>query len=275
MPNIVLQDLLTTAEHATLVLTADQKIVAFNNLAREMLAPDLSVLEGRSLPDICTGRLLRFYNLVTSAMESGEPVANFDIAMGNAACKMDICRGGTYWVVRIRDVTEQLANLYKLREAEAEKEEMRELMMTALNGISVGVVVSDVTGRPVYVNRFARKFIGDVMERAPTEDYASALGMFEPDEVTPLPDHKRFVPRALAGETVMQQEFVLKNSLTERGLHILGNIAPFFNRSGEISGAVGWYYLLDQLSEGVEPIRPEDGAKVIDVIFRQGGLKRA
>ena len=265
----ILKDLLGTAEHATLLLSADQKIIALNERARKLIAPDIKVLEGRSLPDICTGRLLRFYNLVSAAMQSGDPVTNCDLAMGDAACAMDVRRGDSYWVVRIRDVTEQLANLYKLRQAEAEKDEMWQLMLTALNGISVGVVVADAQGGIIYVNRFARKFIGDLMESSPLEERASKMGLYEADGVTLRAPHRQGIQRALKGEIVMDERLVLRNELTERALNLHSNAAPFYDREGNIAGAVGWIYLLDQLAGDAEPVRPEESAEVIDLIFRQ------
>ena len=251
-----------------MVLTADQKIAAFNERARKLIAPDLKVLEGRSLPDICTGRLLRFYNLVSSAMQSGEAMTNCDLAMGEAACSMDVRRGGSHWVVRIRDVTEQLANLYKLRQAEAEKEEMQQVMMTALNGISVGIVVSNAQGKIVYVNRFARKFVGDLMERSALEDRAVNMGLYEEDGVTHREAHRQGIQRALRGETVMGERLVLRNELTERALKIHSNAAPFYDREGHIAGAVAWVYLLDQVADNAEPVRSEESAEIIDLIFR-------
>lgn len=264
----ILKDLLATAEHATLALTADQKIVAFNERARKLIAPDMNVLEGRALPDICTGRLLRFYNLVSSAMQSGETVTNCDLAMGDAACKMDVCRGEGFWVVRIRDVTEQLANLYKLRQAEAEKEEMRQLMMTALNGISVGIIVANAQGDTIYVNRYARKFVGDLMERSSFEDLARNMGLYEADGVTLRSPQRLGIRRALNGETVMGEELVLRNELTERALRIHSNAGPFYDREGRIAGAVAWVYLLGQLGDTTEPARHEDSAEIIELMFR-------
>jgi PAS domain-containing protein len=265
----ILKDLLATAEHATLVLTSDQKIAACNERARHLIAPELETLEGRALPDICTGRLLRFYNLVSSAMQSGDAVTNSELAMGDAACTMDVRRGDGFWVVRIRDVTEQLANLYKLRQAEAEKEEMWQLMMTALNGISVGIVVADAQGGIIYVNRFARKFIGDLMERSRLEDRASNMGLYEADGITLRAPHRQGIQRALKGETVMGERLVLRNELTERALNLHSNAAPFYDREGNIAGAVGWIYLLDKLDENAEPVRPEESAEIIDLMFRK------
>lgn len=268
----ILKDLLATAEHATLVLTSDEKIAAFNERARSLIAPELQTLEGRTLPDICTGRLLRFYNLVSSAMQSGDAVTNSDLAMGDAACSMDVRRGDGFWVVRIRDVTEQLANLYKLRRAEAEKEEMRQLLMTALNGISVGIVVADAQGGIIYVNRFARKFIADLMERSPLEERASKMGLYEADGVTLRAPHRQGIQRALKGETVMGERLVLRNELTERALNIHSNAAPFYDREGNIAGAVAWVYLMDRLVDNTEPVHPEESAEIIDLMGQQERL---
>lgn len=272
MSGEVLDDLLATAEHATIVLSAEGTVVAFNENARKLVAPAFRDLKGRHLPDICTGHLSHFGNLVASAMESGEAMTKRDVAMGDAACKLDVRRGGRHWVVRIRDVTEQLANLYRLREAEAEKEEMRELMMTALNGVSVGIVVVNADRRPIYVNRYARKFIGDLMERTSMEDLAPGLGLYESDGVTLREPHRQSLLRALKGETVMGEELVLRNDLTERALRILANAGPFYDRDGRIAGAVSWCYLLDQLTDNTEPACPDDSAEIIQLMFRPDRL---
>lgn len=268
VPDITLQDLLATADHATLVLSAERRIVAVNDNARRLVSPGDPHLEGRPLSDVCSGRLAHFCRLVTSAMESGEAVTECDVALGMAACKLSVKRGERYWVVRIRDVTVELSNLYRLREAEAEKDEMRAMMMTALNGLSVGIVVMDTDNRPVYVNRFARRFVGDLMERGTPGDFASAVGLFEADGVTPLTRQRRVIPRALRGETVRDEKIVLKNEITERSLNIDSNAAPFYDRDGKIVGAVGWYYLRGELAEGTKPAEFTDTANVIELMAR-------
>ena len=67
----------------------------------------------------------------------------------------------------------------------------------------------------------------------------------------------------------MGERLVLRNDLTERALNLHSNAAPFFDRQGDIVGAVAWVYLLDRLDDNAEPVRPEESAEIIDLIFRR------
>ena len=176
-------------------------------------------------------------------MKSDAPVTECDVVFGVAACKLTVSRGGAHWVVRIRDVTEPLSNLYRMREAEAEKSEIRAMMLTALNGISAAVVAMDTGGKPIYVNRFARRFVGDLVERATPEDFSRAVGLFDESGATLLAPGLRPLPRALRGETVLNQRLVLRNEITQQSLRVDANAAPFHDLEGRIAGAIGWFYV--------------------------------
>ena len=242
----VLEDLLATAKDATLLLSLDGRIVASNENARGLLAPVRGELTGLGLAEISRGPLARICRLVEAAMKSDAPVTECDVVFGVAACKLTVSRGEAHWVVRIRDETEPLSNLYRMRDAEAEKDEIRAMMLTAFNNISVAIVAMDPGGKPIYVNRFARRFVGDLVERAEPENFCHAVGLFDEGGTALLASGLRPLPRALRGETVLNQRLVLRNAITQQSLRMDANAAPFHGREGRIAGAIGWFYVEDK-----------------------------
>lgn len=243
MEQRLLDDIAETAGYATIALRCDLSIVHVDRNAARILGPGRAPFEGRNIADVFTGALSYAGSLIGDAVASGLPRTEKKVAIGDAACRLTVTRGANYWIVRISDETSTLADLYRLREIEAEFHQLRALMLTALNGVSVGIIIVDADGQARYVNRFTREHIGDTFELSDVESFAEAAGIYEADGETIRPVRSRTLIRALRGETVIDDRLVVKNTMTIRPLAIRASATPFRNKAGEIVGAVGWFYV--------------------------------
>ena len=238
--------LLTTADEAILVLTPDLVVMRHNPSAEALL--DVQSLERLSIAELRRGALSYFASTVQHAIQSERNAVNADIAIRDRVCHVSIRKGGSHWIVRVRDETPSLANLYRMRELAAEAEDIHGLLRTALDGVPVGIIIVDAQGHLRHVNQFVRDHIGYELELNPPEMFGEAVGLLDADGTTPRHQSRQSIWRALKGEIVTEERIVLRNNLSGQAIFVSANAMPFRNRKGEIAGAVGWYFLLSYLT---------------------------
>lgn len=247
--------LLTTADEGILVLTPDLVVTRHNPSAGALLG--IQSLERRRIAELRHGALSHFASTVQHAIQSGSNTANANIAVRDRVCHVSIRKGGGRWIVRIRDETPSLANLYRMRELATEAEDLHGLLRTALDGVPVGIIVVDAQGHLRHVNQFVRDHIGYELELNPPELFGEVVGLLDADGTTPRHQSRQSIWRALKGEVVTGESIVLRNNLSGKAIFVSANAMPFRNRKGEIAGAVGWYFLLSY---------PTDSTAAVDVI---------
>lgn len=125
----------------------------------------------------------------------------------------------------------------ELRELLIQSRSREKLLKTILDTIDVGIVAVDAEGRKVLVNDQQKVF---QQAASPTgsapENQESRQLMFGQDKVTPLPEDKRPINRAIAGETFANYLVWLGEGSTRRAVSTAARIIK--NDDGGFSGAV-------------------------------------
>lgn len=125
----------------------------------------------------------------------------------------------------------------ELRELLIQSRSREKLLKTILDTIDVGIVAVDAEGRKVLVNDQQKVF---QQAASPTgsapENQESRQLMFGQDKVTPLPEDKRPINRAIAGETFANYLVWLGEGSSRRAVSTAARIIK--NDDGGFSGAV-------------------------------------
>jgi diguanylate cyclase (GGDEF)-like protein/PAS domain S-box-containing protein len=141
--------------------------------------------------------------------------------------------GSVLWHGHIRDVTER-------RRVESEAQAMRAKLESALAAMSDAIIISDAAGNLVHINEAFATFhrFASVQECAARLDaYPDILDVFLPDgSLAPLSDWA--IPRALRGETAVDQEYRLRRKDTSESWVGSYNLAPIRDGTGRIVGSV-------------------------------------
>lgn len=111
------------------------------------------------------------------------------------------------------------------------------LLENTIASISDPVLVADERGQIVVANAAAQRLLGIVPGVGTTES-ATRLEYFSPDGATPLPFTDSALARALRGEAVDDQEFIVRSQAPSAQAYIVANARPLKDGSGESRGAV-------------------------------------
>lgn len=113
------------------------------------------------------------------------------------------------------------------------------LLQSVLTSISDGVVISDANGQIILVNPAAVAITGRIKpEQLPMEQWSEFYGCYHQDGTTMYTWQELPLARAIKGESVDEEEMILKNSglLQPRWISVSGS--PITNEAGTASGAV-------------------------------------
>jgi diguanylate cyclase (GGDEF)-like protein/PAS domain S-box-containing protein len=126
------------------------------------------------------------------------------------------------------------ARVRALKAAEAAAQESRALLHSVIECMPDAVVVVAPDGQYMLANQAARNTRPPAW---PAPDSLTGYGMFLPDGQTPMMPATAPSVRALAGETVRDEEFIVRlPGCPEQSLRV--NASPIRDRSGAIIGAV-------------------------------------
>jgi PAS domain S-box-containing protein len=79
-----------------------------------------------------------------------------------------------------------------------------------IDSIGEGIIVSDLTGRPLIWNAAAERILGVASFLKSSNPWTARPGVYRPDGVTELPVAERPLPRAIRGEAVDDQELLIR-----------------------------------------------------------------
>ncbi len=110
------------------------------------------------------------------------------------------------------------------------------MLRQLFDGIGEGALVVDLDGNPLFCNAAAERILGSAILQEHVGSWMDRAGVFSADGVTPLPREERPLPRAIRGEQVTNQEFVI----TREGDACLLNCTarPLLNPAGKVVGGV-------------------------------------
>jgi signal transduction histidine kinase len=109
------------------------------------------------------------------------------------------------------------------------------LLLTVLNSISDGVMVSSVDGKFVLMNPAARRITGIVQADGDYHDWSRLFTCYEEDGVTPVDTDHSPLTRAMRGETYENIEMVLANENLTAPILISISAQPLLSPDGNDS----------------------------------------
>ncbi|ULH17791.1 EAL domain-containing protein (plasmid) [Deinococcus sp. KNUC1210] len=129
-----------------------------------------------------------------------------------------------------RDITEHLRTLTDVEVARAALE-------TILENVQDGIVACDASGRLTVFNRTAREWHGEGPRDAQPTAWSQEYQLYDADGISLLPDERIPLFRALQGETVKNQEMVIRSDQSSART-VLASGGPLYSASGQPLGAV-------------------------------------
>lgn len=110
-------------------------------------------------------------------------------------------------------------------------------VLDAVKGISDALMIVDASPRLVFYNPAAVRLLRITSLTPDVRRWPSEIGLFLPDERTPLPYSKMALVRGLAGEEVRDMAVFIRSAAVPAGIHLLVSGAPLRDRSGTIRGS--------------------------------------
>jgi rsbT co-antagonist protein RsbR len=144
------------------------------------------------------------------------------------------------------DVTARKRTEAALAAAESAAKKADALHRAVIDALPVGIIVMEPSGNfPIY-NAAADRYAGRAPE-AHEGDLTHAFGIFETDGVTPFPNDRLPLVRALGGEERPEAEMIVKNHHVPDGCWVHVNGTPVRDESGAIvAGMVAFNDVTDQ-----------------------------
>jgi two-component system, cell cycle sensor histidine kinase and response regulator CckA len=122
-----------------------------------------------------------------------------------------------------------------LADTERALRERTRLLTAIVESIADGIIVADRSGKVVLANQASRR-IG--VTNLPAGEWASALGIFRGDTVTPFPQAELPLFRAIHGEQTKEVEVFVRNDHVPDGVHLSTIGSPLHDESGTAEGGV-------------------------------------
>lgn len=231
-------DLLASTENPVLVLDASLSVRHANSAAQRLFEPTGNRAAPASLTEFSGPSCLYFCELVASAIRQGESLTGKDVTISGDVFSMSVHRGAAAWIVNLRPVTRELSLEYQAKLFR----QHRDILLEAMDGIEGSVVIVDTAGRIRYMNRFTRKYVGDLMHGVDMAEWPKAAGFYREDGVTLLDGPRRIFPRALKGQTIIDESLVIKNEITGEAVRVQASAAPVHDEKNRIVSAIGWFH---------------------------------
>jgi signal transduction histidine kinase/CHASE3 domain sensor protein len=109
----------------------------------------------------------------------------------------------------------------------------KKLFSSDLESLSDGVMVANKAGEFVVTNPAAAYLTGITQHTAPSSEWTKTYGCFLPDGVTPFPNDQLPLLRAIRGETVINEELLLKSENLPRPVWLSISGTPVVSESGK------------------------------------------
>ena len=136
-----------------------------------------------------------------------------------------------------RDVTERVEISEALRQSEAALQRQTRILNSILDGMGDGVVVTARDGRTLICNREASRVLGVSTRNVRVEAWPEAYGLYLLDGRTLLPAGVNPLLRAMNGESLVQMEVCINNSLIA-GSIVAITATPLKDATGAVVGAI-------------------------------------
>ncbi len=142
-------------------------------------------------------------------------------------------------VVVFQNITERKSAELQLEQTMRKLREQNELVETAFNSISDGIVVADADGKFLYVNPAAEAIVGMGATDTSPRDWPDTYGTFYPDRETPVKSEDLPLMRAIFdGVSTDEEDLFIRNSKRPKGVSIRVSGRPLLNQVGGTRGGV-------------------------------------
>lgn len=236
--NTLLRDVLESSPGPVLILDPSLQVLHANSSALQLFRPSSHPDRTLNLAEFCGAAHTYLCEIVARAIHGPGDFPGKDISVGGHAFHLIVRRGDQSWIVTLRSITEDLSRDYRLRQLERHQA----ILVQAMNGIEGSVIIVDMTGRIRFTNDFTRRHIGNLLQGVDIESWPQVAGFYREDGVTPLTGPWRIIPRALKGQTIINQSMVIRNELTGGAVQLRASATPILSRKNAIVGAMGWFH---------------------------------
>ena len=176
-----------------------------------------------------------------------------------------------------------ILSLAKGRSRRLAPDQQDPILGAVCQSLAEGVIVSDLSGRFVFVNRAAEEMLGKFESDIDPRRWSEVFGCYLPDEQTLYPPDELPLMRAMKGETVQEAEVFVRNEKLPQGKVISINGAPLLDSAGALVGGVVTFRditgrkrvereLGETLRQFEEMKYALDQAAIVCVTDRQGGI---
>ena len=141
-------------------------------------------------------------------------------------------------LVVLRDLTQNKETDARLERTSSELQEQIQLMETAFDSMSDGIIVTDENRKVLIFNRRAEQIGGVNIPFYHTDEWVKKYGFFLPDQKTPLSEEVSPLQRAIDGEATDNIEMFIRNEKKPDGVNILVSGRPIQGEDGISRGAV-------------------------------------
>ena len=237
-------DLLESSVNPVLILDSSLTVRHANSAAERLFRPGEAPSGPLNLIEFFGPAGLYIGQLVTHAIGEGTSLRGKDVSVAGEAFSLSVVHGNVSWVVTLRPVTRELSLEYQAKRFR----QHRDILLEAMDGIEGSVVIVDTNGSLRYMNRFTRKYVGDLMHGVDMAEWPKAAGFYREDGVTLLEGPRRIFPRALKGQTVIDEAMVIRNEITGEAVRVQASATPVHDEKGRIVSAIGWFHYVGPLS---------------------------
>lgn len=234
----LLGDVLESSTSPILVASPSLRVLHANSAATRLFRLAVPQDDSPRLADFCGPDNLFLCELIARAIGDEEALTGRNISIDGDVFDLSVHRGEAAWVVTLRPVTRELSRDYRLKQLEGHMH----ILLRAINGIEGSVIIVDIDGRIRFLNDYTRRHVGDLLKDADIADWPAAAGFYREDGVTLLEGPDRILPRALKGQTIINQPIVVRNDLTGASVHIRASATPIISRKNGVVGAIGWFH---------------------------------
>lgn len=130
-----------------------------------------------------------------------------------------------------------------------------EVLRLILDNMVDGVIVTDENGKFIVFNKRAEQIAGKGQTDSQMRMWPDHFGIFKPDKTTLCPPEELPLPRALNGETIVQEEAWICNEAIPEGVWVSISATPVKDASGKIIGSVGVFRDIGEQKRAAEAIR--------------------
>ncbi len=142
-------------------------------------------------------------------------------------------------VVVFHDITARKIAEMELEQTTRELRNQNELIETAFNSISDGVVIYDLSKRSLHLNSSVTQITGIEGVNVPLTEWPRTNGVFYPDQKTLIKIREQPLTRILfRGESIDDEDVFIRNEKKPEGVYIRASGGPLYNEDDVVRGAV-------------------------------------